>query len=64
MEEKEFGSIMMTCKEGEKIVVGDSEITLVKLGGYKVGKAVKIHVRANKKIPVFRVKKESKEDDV
>jgi sRNA-binding carbon storage regulator CsrA len=62
MQDKEFGSIVMTCKEGERIMLGDSAITLVKIGGNGVGKAIKIHIKADKSIPVSRVKKEKKHD--
>jgi sRNA-binding carbon storage regulator CsrA len=62
METKDFGSIVMTCKEGETILIGDSSVTLIQLGGCGVGKAVKLVVRADKEIPVFRVKKEKNED--
>ena len=58
MEDKEYGSIVITCKEGEKILIGDSLVTIVKLGGAKVGRAVKVHVKADKKIPILRIRKE------
>jgi len=59
--QKSFGSMVITFKEDEKLFIGDSVITFMRICGSNVGKAVKIHIKANKDIPVFRVKKEKKD---
>lgn len=58
MQDSDYGSVIMTIKEGEAFMVGDSKVTFAKVGGHKTGKGVRVHVRALKVIPVYRLKKE------
>ena len=57
--ETEYGGVVITVKAGESVQIGDSVVSVAKVAGHGVGKgAVRIHVKARKEIPVFRIKKD------
>lgn len=56
-----IGGLMIVVKEGESISIGEAEVYLEQVGGHKVGKAVKVWVRAPREIKIQRIKKVSHE---
>lgn len=54
--------LSVTIKEGAVLMIGEARVTVVRIGGHGIGKAVRLIIKAPEEIKISRLREEKAKD--